>query len=79
MTSVDGVLVRASTWKRVTTHEEYKRRVEAREEYRRRLEACDFTAKTCSDTWSRVIGLMYTIFHKRADQIDYFLMVQSVV
>ena len=43
------------------------------------MEACDFTAKTCSSAWGRVRVSIKMIFHRRADQRKYFLMVQFVV
>ena len=51
----------------------------AREEDRRRMEGRDFTTETFSGAWGCIRGPMKMIFHKRADQRKYFLMVQSVV
>ena len=55
------------------------RRVAAHEEVWRCVVVRDFNAETCSGAWRCVKGPMKTIFHKKEDQRDYFLMVQSVV
>ena len=55
------------------------KRVEARGEEWRHVKAHASNAKNYSGAWRRMEGPMKTIFHRKANQRDYFSMVQSMV
>ena len=60
-----GTLARAGAW----------RKLEARGLYWQRVKAHASDAETSGGAWRRVEGPMKTIFHRKADQRDFFPMV----